>query len=176
LNNGAWTTITSAATPPTITVAANDVVRFRGTNQSYATSKSAYSGFGHGESGTNGQSTYDINAAELDIEGNIMSLIYGDNFVGQTTFNGGTYNFCSIFKKLKVVSAENLILPATTLTEYCYRAMFSWDTYLEEPPQLPATTLAKGVYWYMFERCAITTAPDLLAEHLVAECYGSMFV
>ena len=35
LNNGTWTTLTSAATPPTITVAANDVIRFRGTNQSY---------------------------------------------------------------------------------------------------------------------------------------------
>ena len=176
LNNGEWTTITSAATPPTINVAANDVVRFRGTNVSYATSKSAYSGFGHGEAGRSGQSTYDSDAAEVDIEGNIMSLVYGDNFVGQTTFNGGTYNFCSIFKKLKVVSAENLVLPALTLTEYCYRAMFSWCTYLNQAPQLPATTLAKGVYWYMFERCAITTAPDLLAEHLVAECYGSMFV
>ena len=175
LNDGTWTTLTSAATPPTITVAANDVVRFKGTNQSYATSKSAYSGFGHGEAGTSGQSTYDNDAAELDIEGNIMSLVYGDNFVGQTAFNGGTYNFCSMFKKLKVVSAENLILPATTLTNYCYRAMFSWCTYLTEAPQLPATTLAQGVYWYMFEKCAITTAPDLLAEHLVAECYGSMF-
>ena len=176
LNDGAWTSITSdSTTPPTITVAANDVVRFRGTNQSYATSKTAYSGFGFGEAGTSGQENYDTNAPELDIEGNIMSLVYGDNFVGQTTFNGGTYNFCSMFKKLKVVSAENLILPATTLTNYCYRAMFSWCTYLEEPPQLPATTLAQGVYWYMFEKCAITTAPDLLAEHLVAECYGSMF-
>lgn len=175
LNDGAWTTITANNTPPTISVVANDVVRFRGTNTSYATSKTAYSGFGFGEAGTQGQGDYDTNAAELDIEGNIMSLIYGDNFVGQTTFNGGTYNFCSIFKKLKVVSAENLILPATTLTNYCYRAMFSWCTYLEEPPQLPATTLAQGVYWYMFEKCAITTAPDLLAETLVAECYGSMF-
>ena len=175
LNGGAWTTITSASTPPTISVAANDVVRFRGTNASYGTSKSAYSGFGYGEAGQSGQENYDTNAAELDIEGNIMSLVYGDNFVGQTTFNGGIYNFCSLFKKLKVVSAENLILPATTLTEYCYRAMFSWCTYLTEAPQLPATTLAKGVYWYMFEQCAITTAPDLLAEHLVAECYGNMF-
>lgn len=176
LNDGAWVTITSAATPPTITVAANDVVRFRGNNASYATSKSAYSGFGQGQAGTDGQATYDSDAAELDIEGNIMSLIYGDNFVGQTTFNGGTYNFCSLFKKLKVVSAENLILPALTLREYCYRAMFSWCTYLEEAPQLPATTLAKGGYWYMFEQCAITTAPDLPAETLVAECYGNMFV
>jgi hypothetical protein len=176
LNNGTWTTLTSAATPPTITVAANDVVRFRGTNQSYATSKTAYSGFGHGEAGTSGSATYDSDAAEVDIEGNMMSLIYGDNFTGQTTFNGGTYNFCSMFKNLNVISAENLILPATTLREYCYRALFSWCTYLEEAPQLPATTLAKGCYWYMFERCAITTAPDLLAEHLVAECYGNMFV
>ena len=176
LNDSAWTTITSAATPPTITVAANDVIRFRANNSSYATSKSAYSGFGHGQAGTDGQTTYDSDAAELDIEGNIMSLIYGDNFVGQTTFNGGTYNFCSLFKKLKVVSAENLILPALTLRDYCYRAMFSWCTYLETAPQLPATTLAKGGSWYMFEQCAITTAPDLPAETLVAECYGNMFV
>ena len=176
LNDGAWSTITSAATPPTITVAANDVVRFRGTNVTYATSKSAYSGFGHGEAGTSSSQSYDSDAAEVDIEGNIMSLIYGDDFVGQTTFNGGTYNFCSLFKKLKVISAENLILPALTLRDYCYRAMFSWCTYLEKAPQLPATTLVRGVYWYMFERCAITTAPDLLAETLVAECYGNMFV
>lgn len=176
LNNGEWTTITSAATPPTITVAVNDVVRFRATNASYATSKSAYSGFGQGEAGTANAQSYDSDAAELDIEGNIMSLIYGDNFVGQTTFNGSTYNFCSLFKKLKVISAENLILPALTLRDYCYRAMFSWCTYLEKAPQLPATTLTRGVYWYMFERCAITTAPDLLAETLVAECYGNMFV
>lgn len=175
LNDGAWTSITSAATPVTIAVAANDVIKFKGSNATYATSKTAYSGFGQGEAGTSGQSTYDNDAAEFDIEGNIMSLIYGDNFVGQTAFNGSTYNFCSMFKKAKCVSAENMILPALTLRDYCYRAMFSWCTYLEEAPQLPATTLSKGCYWYMFERCAITTAPDLPAEHLVAECYGSMF-
>lgn len=175
INAGPWTSITASTAPVTISVSTNDIVRFKGTNQSYATSKTAYSGFGHGEAGTSGQSTYDNNAAEFNIEGNIMSLIYGDNFVNNSGFNGGTYNFCSIFKKSKCVSAENLILPAETLTQYCYRAMFSWCTYLTVAPELPATTLAKGVYWYMFEKCSITTAPDLLAEHLVAECYGSMF-
>ena len=174
LNNGSWTSIT-AATPTEISVLTDDVIRFRGTNASYATSKTAYSGFGQGEAGTSGQATYDNNAAEFNIEGNIMSLVWGDNFIDNFEFNGGTYNFCSIFKKAKCISAENLILPAPTLTQYCYRAMFSWCTYLETPPALPATTLAKGVYWYLFEKCAITTAPDLLAEHLVAECYGSMF-
>ena len=53
--------------------------------------------------------------------------------------------------------------------------MFSWATYLEKAPALPATTLVKGVYWYMFEKCAITEAPELLAETLVRECYGYMF-
>ena len=176
INNGTWTSITASTSPVTIPVSMGDIVRFKGTNQSYATSKSAYSGFGQGEAGTGGQATYDNDAAEFNIEGNIMSLIYGDNFVNQTSFpNGTTYNFCSIFKKSKCISAENLILPATTLREYCYRAMFSWCTYLTIAPELPATNLAKGVYWYMFEQCAITTAPDLLAETLVTECYGSMF-
>lgn len=175
LNGGEWTSITATPSSTTIDVLTSDVVRFRGENASYATSKSGYTGFGQGEYGTSGQESYDSDAATVDVEGNIMSLIYGDNFVGQTTFSGGTYNFCSIFKKLKVVSAENLVLPALTLREYCYRAMFSWCTMLTKAPQLPATTLAKGVYWYMFEKCAITEAPELLAEHLVAECYGDMF-
>ena len=174
LNDAAWSTITASDDSTYFDVVAGDVVRFRGENASYAVSKSGYTGFGYGEKLPSG-ATYDTDAAEVDIEGNIMSLIYGDNFEDYTTFSGGTYNFCSIFKRLKVVSAENLVLPATTLTNYCYRAMFSWCTYLETPPKLPATALAQGCYWYMFEKCPITNAPDLLAETLVAECYGSMF-
>ena len=175
LNYDTWTSITANTNEnePTcrITVSAGDIVRFRGTNQTYAKDKSNYSGFGNGQA----SSSYYNNAASFNIEGNIMSLIYGDNFIGQTTFNGSTYNFCSIFKKAKCISAENLILPAMTLTQYCYRAMFSLCGYLSVPPQLPAITLTTGVYWYMFEKCAIIEAPDLLAETLAAECYGYMF-
>ena len=173
LNNGTWTSITSNTTGVTINVAANDIVRFRGTNTTYGVDKNNYVGFGYGQSGSNGN--YHTNAAEFNIEGNILSLIYGDNFANQTTFNGSTYNFCSMFKKSKCVSVENLILSPLTLTQYCYRAMFSWCTYLTNSPQILATTLAKGACWYMFESTAITEAPDLLAETLVAECYGYMF-
>lgn len=161
LNNGAWTTI-SASSATSIHVEVGDVVRFKGTNTSYAKDKTNYSGF---EGGT----------AMVDIEGNIMSLTYGDNFVGQTAMTG-TYNFCSIFKKSKVVSAENLVLPSTTLTNYCYRAMFSYCTDLVRAPELPSTELAQGCYWYMFEMCAITEAPILPATTLVRECYGNMFI
>lgn len=161
INDGTWTSITASSAGEPITVAVNDEVRLRGTNTSYAKDKSNYSGF---EGGT----------ATYDIEGNVMSLIYGDNFVGNNTLTG-TYNFCSMFKLSNAISAENMILPATTLTNYCYRAMFSKAGTLVKSPALPATTLAQGVYWYMFEECPITTAPDLLAPTLVRECYGYMF-
>lgn len=161
INGGAWTSIIASSAGTDIAVVADDVVRFRGTNSKYAGSKANYAGF---EGGT----------ATYNIEGNIMSLIYGDNFIGQTTLSG-TYNFCSIFKKSNVVSAENLILPATTLTEACYRAMFSFCPYLTKAPALPATTLATYCYWYMFENCGISTAPDLPAATLPTYAYGYMF-
>ena len=163
INDGEWTSITSTSAGATISVAKDDLVRFRGSNTAYATSKSAYSGF---EGGT----------ATYDIEGNIMSLLYGDNFAESTTLPNSNYIFCSLFKKAPVVSAEHLILPATTLKTYCYRALFSGCTTLTTAPALPATTLATGCYWYMFEQCAITEAPALNATTLVAECYGHMFI
>jgi hypothetical protein len=162
INDGTWTSITAAATTPaTFQVSANDVVRLRGSNSTYAGSKANYDGF---EGGT----------ATFDVEGNIMSLVYGDNFIGNTTLSG-TYNFCSLFKKANVVSAENLILPTMALTNYCYRAMFSLAPLLEIAPALPATTLAQGCYWYMCENAPITTSPELPASTLVRECYGYMF-
>jgi len=162
-NNGSWTSITSTAEGTTISVVAGDKVKFRSSsNTVYATSKSAYSGF---EGGT----------ATYDICGNIMSLLYGDGFASDSSLPNYSYIFCSIFKKAPVVSAKNLILPATTLKTYCYRAMFSWCTTLVAPPELPATTLASGCYWYLFEQCSISKAPVLNATTLVQECYGHMF-
>ncbi len=162
IDNGAWTSLTATSEGATISVEQGNLVRFRGSNTAYAKDKSNYSGF---EGGT----------ATYDIEGNIMSLLYGDNFAESTTLKDGNYTFCSLFKKAPVISAENLVLPATTLKEYCYRALFSYCTSLTKAPELPATTLAKGCYWYMFEQCAITEAPVLNATTLVAECYGHMF-
>lgn len=162
INDGEWGEITSTSSGVFITVAQGDKVRFKGTNQQYATSKSNYSGFDGG-------------TAKYNIYGNIMSLIYGDDFIGNNTLPSKSYVFCSIFKQSGVVSAENLVLPATTLQTYCYRAMFSKAHSLEKAPALPATTLATGVYWYMFEECPITEAPELLADTLVSECYGHMF-
>ena len=164
INDGEWTSIASTSDGATISVAKGDLVRFRQDNiEVYATKRDVYSGF---EGGT----------ATYDIEGNIMSLLYGDDFAESTTLPDREYVFCSLFKNAPVVSAEHLVLPATALKPYCYRALFSGCTTLTKAPELPATTLAAGCYWYMFDKCAITEAPELPATTLAEGCYGYMFL
>ena len=160
-NGTTWTEINATTAGTAINVTVGDKILFKGTNQSYAVDRSNYSGFDGG-------------TATYNIQGNIMSLVYGDNFVGKTTMSG-TYNFCSLFKQSMAVSAENLILPATSLTNHCYRAMFSKAHNLTVAPALPATTLGEYCYYYMFEECAISSAPELRASTLVSNCYGNMF-
>lgn len=111
----------------------------------------------------------------VDLSGNIMSLVYGDNFAGQTELTAQD-TFRGIFSGLRVVNAQNLILPATTLTINCYLDMFSGCSSLVTAPKLPATTLAQSCYSGMFSNCtSLTTAPELTATTLVNSCYREMF-
>ena len=118
----------------------------------------------------------------FNVEGNIMSLIYGDDFKNKTTlppydpeehYSG---EFCGAFWDCGIISAENLILPATTLTTSCYQEMFLVCSQMTIPPTLPATTLAENCYNSMFYGCtSLTTAPALPATTLTENCYGQMF-
>lgn len=166
LDNGTtWTDITSVtgSSAPRISVSSGDTVIFKGNNSNYAIDNSRYAVF----SGT---------TCNFEVEGNIMSLVYGDNFIGNNTLTDN-YAFCSIFKGCNTLtSAENLVLPATTLTESCYRGIFANCTSLTKAPSLPATTLASYCYYYMFQNCVILEkAPDLPATTLVSYCYSHMF-
>ena len=113
---------------------------------------------------------------KCNVGGNIMSLLYGDDFVGQTSLKG-TYQFYKLFNNnTKIVDASQLVLPATTLAEQCYSSMFSGCTSLTTAPELPATTLANYCYGYMFYICtSLTTAPELPATTLAECCYRYMF-
>lgn len=115
--------------------------------------------------------------AQINLSGNIMSMRYGDNFANQTTLTEVSI-FQSMFRENnKVISAENLILPATTLTKQCYYQMFSSCTSLTTAPELPATTLAESCYSTMFNRCSsLTVAPELPATTLAKSCYYQMFI
>ena len=167
LNNGEWTSITSntGSSAPTITVNSGDKVQFRGNNATYSDNNFRPN-----------SSTFGNSTAGFEVEGNIMSLIYGDNFKNNSTISS-THTFYGLFKNCaNLVSAENLILPATTLVLRCYSKMFYGCTKLTTAPVLPATTLAQYCYGDMFCGCKnLTIAPELPATTLANACYDSMF-
>ena len=115
-------------------------------------------------------------SGNIDVMGNIMSLIYGDNFIGSNTISA-TQTFTALFKgNNKLVNAKDLILPSMSLTKDCYRVMFYRCTSLVTAPELPATTLALTCYKSMFYRCtSLVTAPELPATYLANYCYDYMF-
>lgn len=119
------------------------------------------------------------NTERINLSGNVMSLIYGDNFENQTSFPANTrYNLAGIFSNEEDIQGDlsQLTLPATTLNYGCYESMFMNDTHITTAPALPATTLAANCYSEMFYSCkGLTSAPALPATTLAAGCYSSMF-
>ena len=114
---------------------------------------------------------------KFNVEGNIMSLLYGDDFKDKTNLSGKDYVFDGLFSGCtRLTSAENLVLPAMTLANYCYRSMFQSCTSLKKAPKLPAKTMSDWCYGLMFEGCtSLTIAPSLPANKLGESCYSFMF-
>jgi len=163
LDSGAtWATITGNADSPA--VSAGNEIWWKGDLINWPHS---FTGIGRFKSTGN-----------FTVEGNAMSLIYGDDFVGQNDLTEKKYIFQELFSYCTgLISAENMILPAATLAEYCYDNMFYNCTNLTTAPStLPATTLANDCYTAMFENCSsLTTAPALPATTLANRCYVGMF-
>lgn len=169
-NNGiSWTNVTAAtgSSGTTISVSVGDVIIFKGTNNNYSNNTSS------------ANSCFRNSTARFTVEGNIMSLIYGDNFVGNDEFpaNSGSFHLCRMFQNCSgLTDASNLVLPAKTLYEGDYRSLFDTDKALTgKAPELPATTLGVQCYNNMFLYCAITTAPALPATSIPTSAYNSMF-
>ena len=162
-NGATWTDITATSVGTEINVVIGDKVLIKGNNTHYAYDNKNYSGF------TGGTATYNI-------KGNVMSLIYGDNFRGQTTFTEDCA-LSQVFNGSNIVSAKYLILPATTLTSDCYRATFAHNALMTTSPKiLPAMNLSVDCYYYMFQDCPLmTTHPELPAVTLVSNCYKGIF-
>ena len=161
-----WTTVTPNATPTYfITLNAGEKVYIKGSNNAYYDYSWSTSG-------------YFTSTGQFNVSGNIMSLIYADDFKNKTTLSSSNYSaFAYIFYNAnKLISAEHLVLPATTLESDCYNSMFDGCSSLTKAPELPATTLASSCYYSMFYDCtSLTTAPQLPATTLADSCYYSMF-
>ena len=177
-----WTSISFGTTdnPTIIELNPTEKLYLKGLNSSYA-DQNNYCNI----SAQGGDFQY------VNIYGNIMSLIYGDNFYGQTVLNN-TNNFKLLFADEldnissgstvhiihanRIRSAQHLMMPATTLSTNCYSNMFSNCEHLTTAPELPATTLSYGCYSQMFIDCtSLISPPELPATTLSDSCYFGMF-
>lgn len=179
-----------------IDIVANEGERiwFRGLNESYA--------IGNPEEGY--KCTVFRGTGEYYLYGNLMSLIYGDEYESKTEITGG-YAFTSLFSKNSRIRNHptlDIELPATKLSPSCYRNMFYGCTQLTRAPKLPAKKLEEACYASMFEEChslqeaaemdaeemaymsctwmymrsALKQAPELPAMKLARACYEFMFM
>ena len=154
-----WTALASGTASPTVT--AGNKIMWKGTCTPSDTGSGIFSA-----------------TANFNVQGNIMSLLFGDDFTNQTNLTGKDYAFYELFKQnTNIKSAKNLILPATTLASNCYNGMFRGCTSLVTAPTLPAITLASNCYGSMFWGCeSLETAPTLPATELASSCYYGMFL
>ena len=113
---------------------------------------------------------------KYNVGGNIMSLLYGSEYIGKYTIEYDTVFYTLFSYEANLINAHDLRLPATTLANGCYRYMFQNCTSLVNAPELPATTLAYDCYSYMFYGCtSLVNAPKLPATTLAEQCYDYMF-
>ena len=116
---------------------------------------------------------------KFSVGGNIMSLLYGEDFLEKVKFpKSNNLTLYSLFKdSLNLIKSDELILPATTLTHYCYQYMFYGCTNLiNTTVLLPSLVLTNCCYQYMYQNCtSLTTTPELPATTLANNCYNSMF-
>ena len=203
INNGSWTAYASwPADAASITsstgnwpvsfgdaihVTAGDKVSFRGDNASY---------YGNGT----GYECHITSTADVYVYGNMMSLVDADDFSTLATLTGD-WNFAKLFKlptvnlwdppvtvtTIKSHPTYDIVLPATTLTNYCYNGLFAGCSGITRAPKLPATTMKIGCYAEMFRATSIVEAPalpttvfqpysyDAEGEHGSIDCYMQMF-
>ena len=159
-----WTDISFVSNGSKIVLNKGQKLYLKGNNSTYGQNINSYLSYANIQSSGN-----------IDVMGNIMSLIYVDNFVNNNTIESSCTFLCLFKNNQKLVNAKDLILPATTLAKYCYYQMFMGCNSLITVPELPATTLTERCYSYMFYLCeALKTAPELPATTLADSCYYSM--
>ena len=194
INGGEWHSGNTASQGMAVSVSSGDVVEWKNAVEGTQFGYNSFSG----------------STALFEAKGNIMSLAFGDNYqqhtslVGTTASGYGNTTFIAVFGGCTALTnAEKLVLPATTLSENCYRALFSGCTSLVNAPlSLPATYAPTWAYESMFDGCAslvnapiihmtemaqqacrymfrncvsLVSAPELLATSLIISSYEGMF-
>lgn len=165
INGGSWVKLDNDNRFYTPTVNAGDKIQWKGTLTPSQATLTLY-GIGkfisYNENNVEGLGKYTV-------EGNIMSLMYSDEFDGETSLSGKDQAFNRLFSaSTELEDAENLVLPATTLSQGCYGSMFYGCTSLKTAPTLPALTLVNSCYAGMFHNCTNLSKIKCLATDISA--------
>ncbi len=117
-------------------------------------------------------------SARFDVSGNIMSMLFADDFEGQLVLPNVRYSFTALFRNCnKLVSAENLLLPAMTLRVECYRNLFlSCSNLVKGIKVLPAMQLMQNCYLQMYGACtSLVEGTEIPATTAVSQCCYGMY-
>lgn len=140
VNNAEWVKFDYHNNPIEIEAVAGDKIQVASSGNTYKTMEELHFGIQN----------------PCNVYGNIMSLLDENNYPTMDTLDENEYgHFQNVFSgSTGIISAEYLILPVTSLTEYCYQAMFKDCTSLTIAPDLLATVAIRGYgYYEMFNGC-----------------------
>lgn len=160
------TWVASAANPISVELTAGDRMRLRGDNAAYANSNYQSS---------SGRTTIK-SAGNFYAYGNIMSLVSSTGYATLSTLSQSytfAYLFGESFGRLRSHPSKELLLPATTLSGYCYARMFSGCYNLRRAPSLPAQSLTAYCYYYMFVNCSSLRQVKCLAVYNTSTSYAT---
>ena len=181
-----------------VSLAAGETIIFKGSSRSYGTEVGEYGA-------TVGICSFvGSDSLRMSLSGNIRALCPYDN-PDPYTFRGlfsriyampsNAYNntfttaqnlvlpytsvkmgmYASMFSRCSALAGAPA-LPATSIAAICYQGMFEGCSALATAPSLPATVVYEGSYDYMFSDCiSLTSAPALPATTLARACYQGMF-
>lgn len=158
-NGGEWITTANSSSEVVITVNvdADDIVEWKGNGTVY------------GGGGNFANCSHWGGTAPFDVYGNLMSMLYNDDFIGKTTYPTTTIRATQhMFSYALVVDATNLILPATTCYGQAYMCLFDYCTSLINPPaRLPAPVVKSAMYYNMFRGCtSLVRMPTISATSI----------
>lgn len=117
----------------------------------------------------NNNSTYSASfkitsTGTFNISGNILSLLFGDDFIGKENYvfdNSNKYLFAYLFSSKKVISAENMVIDIYQVPPQGLRGLFS-DSNIVLPPSINCSRCSENSFSFMFRNCtSLTTVPNL---------------
>lgn len=122
-----------------------------------------------------GIGVFSASTAMFNLQGNIMSLLYDDDFKDKTDLiDSCTFNL--MFYTTNIVNANTLVMPSHDLTINCYCRMFYECAKMYTAPLLVAENINNFCYFEMFMGCErLINAPSLIATELKKSCYHRMF-